>query len=104
MLFVGAISCIYSFSSGNLPFIESGVLIPLESDIYSKLDALFVLSGRGVPSTSRPYTVAEARNELDKIDVLSLSKEEKVLYDELYETLFIEDKDQIALSFSIAPE
>ena len=104
MLFVGAISCIYSFSSGNLPFIESGVLIPLESDIYSKLDALFVLSGRGVPSTSRPYTVAEARNELDKIDVLSLSKEKKVLYDELYETLFIEDKDQIALSFSIAPE
>ena len=95
---------IFSFSSGKLPFIERGVLIPLESDIYSKMDALFVLSGRGVPSTSRPYTVAEARNELGKIDVLSLSDDEKALYDELYRTLFIEDKDRVSLSFSLAPE
>ena len=63
VVFCLAIGSIFSFSSGNLPFVESGVLIPLESDIYSKMDALFVLSGRGVPSTSRPYTVAEARNE-----------------------------------------
>lgn len=104
VIFCLAIGSIFSFSSGNLPFVESGVLIPLESDIYSKMDALFVLSGRGVPSTSRPYTVAEARNELNKVDVLSLSDEEKIIYEELYDTLFVEDKDQIALSFSLAPE
>lgn len=50
--------------ASELPFVESGVLIPLGSSIYDKMDALFIMAGKGVPSTSRPWTVAQARHEL----------------------------------------
>ena len=57
-----------------------------------------------MPSTSRPWTVAEARNYLNIIDSENLSEDAKVLYDELYNYLFVEDKDTLALTLTISPE
>lgn len=106
---LGIISTLFAFSSGRLPFVESGVLIPLESDIYAKMDALFVLLGKGVPSTTRPWTVAEARNELSILDTSSFEnkhnkKEIEALYNELYEYLFVEDKNTLSLTITLSPE
>lgn len=99
-----SLSAYSAWGGGELPFLESGVLIPLESSIYEKMDALFVLAGYGVPGTSRPWTVAEARNELLIIDKSSLKKEVCYLYDELYSYLFMEDRDTISLTVSLSPE
>lgn len=42
-------------------------VIPLESDVYSAIDALYILEGKAVPSTTRPWTVAEAKKILSKV-------------------------------------
>ena len=73
---------LYAYSSwvwNELPFVEGGVLIPLGSAIYDKFDALFIIAGYGVPSTSRPWTVQEAREELLIIDSSSLSQDAHAL-------------------------
>jgi len=106
------ISSLFAFSSSRLPFVESGVLIPLESSVYAKMDALFVLLGKGVPSTTRPWTVAEARNEFSILDISAIEKgtktshkeEIEALYNELYEYLFVEDKNTLSLTITLSPE
>lgn len=110
--------------SSELPFVESGVLIPLGSIIYDKMDALFIMAGKGVPSTSRPWTVAQARKELLLINPSELFPEEAAqekatqeeltkekttqellqLYNELYAYLFTEDKNTLSLTATISPE
>ena len=35
-------------------------VIPLESEVYSAIDTLYLLEGKALPSTTRPWTVAEA--------------------------------------------
>ncbi len=99
-----SLSAYSAWGGDELPFVESGVLIPLGSSIYSKMDALFVLAGYGVPSTSRPWTVAEARNELLVINRATLKEDLYFLYDELYLYLFQEDKNTISLTLSLSPE
>ena len=42
-------------------------VIPLESDVYSAIDALYILEGKAVPSTTRPWTVAETKKILSKV-------------------------------------
>ena len=93
----------------NLPFVESGVLIPLDNDLYWKMDALFVLAGKAVPSTSRPWTVAEARTYLSLIDStitndITSNERLKALYNELCTYLYSEDKNTLSLTLTLAPE
>ncbi len=99
----------FSTTSSQLPFVESGVLIPIESNtignsIYAKMDALFILAGKGVPSTSRPWTVAQARSELLIINPSELNKETLKLYNQLYTYLFTEDKNTLTLTATLSPE
>lgn len=89
--------------SAAVPFVESGVLITVGDEIYAKMDALFILSGKSVPSTSRPWTVAEARNYLLILDS-NVPEKYMPLYDELYEYLFVEDRNTLSLTLSLSPE
>ena len=42
-------------------------VIPLESDVYRAIDELYILEGKAVPSTTRPWTVAETVKILSKV-------------------------------------
>ncbi|MBQ5392120.1 MAG: hypothetical protein IIU44_07095, partial [Spirochaetales bacterium] len=42
-------------------------VIPLESDVYSAIDTLYLLEGKAVASTTRPWTVAETEMILSKV-------------------------------------
>ena len=42
-------------------------VIPLESAVYDAMDTLYLLEGKAIPSTTRPWTVAETAKILDKV-------------------------------------
>ena len=42
-------------------------VIPLESEVYSAIDTLYLLEGKALPSTTRPWTVSEAELYLSKV-------------------------------------
>lgn len=42
-------------------------VIPLESDVYSAIGTLYLLEGKAVASTTRPWTVAETEMILSKV-------------------------------------
>ena len=42
-------------------------IIPLTSGVYEAMDALFIMEGRAVPSTTRPWSVAEAEKYLSMV-------------------------------------
>ena len=60
---------------------------PLDSPIYSDMDALYSLCGLVSPSSNRPWSDAEARMILDRIDGSSLSGVALKLYDEILSIL-----------------
>lgn len=55
--------------------------IPLSSPIYEEIDLLYQLSGRALPSTSRPWNTYEALAILEAI-------EEDNSYQDLWETAY----------------
>ena len=61
----------------------SGEVIPLGSSFYDDIDILFILNGRSIPSASRPWTKAEALNELKKLDPSGLDPRLSEIYDRL---------------------
>lgn len=96
---------IFAFGSGvvGVPAAK-GVLIPIGDEVYALMDDLFVLSGHSVPSTSRPWTVSEALNELSKIDCSSLSSNERALYDSISIRLCGDSDTWVSLKFEVSPE
>ena len=42
-------------------------VIPLESGVYEAMDTLYLLEGKALPSTTRPWTVAETEKILSKV-------------------------------------
>ena len=62
---------------------QSQKILPLSSDVYVEMDALYLIRGLATPSTSRPWTVSEARMILDRIDASFLNYREKKLYDSI---------------------
>jgi hypothetical protein len=58
-------------------------ILPLSSDVYDEIDALYLLRGLGTPSTARPWTVTEALAILGRIDNSTLSPREGDLYDRI---------------------
>ena len=88
------------FTVGALP----GEVIPFGSSFYDDVDMLFVLNGQTIPSASRPWTIAEAENELSKIDPSSLSGITRSLYDKALSFIRRDYKASIGLTVDLSPE
>ena len=84
-------------------FQGEGEIIPIGDDFYSYIDALFVSTGNTIPSTSRPWSVSEAKNELSKINTSQLNNNQSHIYSLLNEMLNTKE-NSISLSFILAPE
>ena len=69
----------YCPRNGN-GFHYDGMVIPIGNEIYELMDSLFILEGKGLPSTSRPWTVSEAKNELGKLNEEFLSSQSYEVY------------------------
>ena len=74
---------VYIFLSLSQVFGQSQKILPLSSEIYAEMDALYLIRGLGTPSSARPWTVSEARMILDRVDPDFLNQREQVLYDYL---------------------
>ena len=93
--------CIFSVAATA----ASGKVFPIGDEIYSLFDSLFVSAGYVQPSTSRPWTAAEARNEFAKLDCGSLDENQRALYDRLAEMIALPEKDEsIRVGVEFSPE
>ena len=63
------------------------VIYPIESPLYADMDALYSLCGLARPSTNRPWSDAEARSILDRVDPSSLTGVASRLYDRILSVL-----------------
>jgi len=81
-----------------------GEVIPFGSSFYDDIDMLFILNGQTIPSASRPWTLAEAENELSKIDPYSLTGITRNLYEKVLSFIRREYKASISLTADISPE
>lgn len=81
-----------------------GEVIPFGSSFYDDIDMLFVLNGQTIPSASRPWTMAEAENELSKIDVSSLDGTTRNLYDTVASCVRRNYEASISLTADLSPE
>ena len=72
-------------ASGTNPV--KAVIYPLESPLYGDMDALYALCGLAKPSVNRPWSDAEARRILDRIDPSGLGAAASGLYDEILSIL-----------------
>ena len=76
-----ALLCLFSVMASA----ADGKVFPIGHEIYKLFDTLFVSAGQVQPSASRPWTAAEARNELAKLNVGTLDENQKALYRKLEE-------------------
>ena len=82
-----------------------GKVFPIGHEIYKLFDTLFVSAGQVQPSSSRPWTAAEARNELAKLDMETLDDNQKALYLRLEELIAHPEKDEsIRVGVELSPE
>ena len=65
----------------------NAVVYPLDSSLYPDMDALYSLCGLVRPSDNRPWSDAEARSILDRVDHSSLTGVAASLYDRILATL-----------------
>lgn len=95
VLFVSIVSAVVA-----LP----GEVIPFGSSFYDDVDMLFVLNGQTIPSASRPWTIAEAENEISKIDPSALNGITRSLYDKALSFIRRDYKASIGLTVDLSPE
>lgn len=82
-----------------------GKVYPIGDEIYSLFDSLFVSAGYVQPSTSRPWTASEARNELSKLDQGRLDENQMALYNRLAEMIAEPEKEEhIGVNVEFSPE
>ncbi|MDR2110643.1 MAG: hypothetical protein LBP32_04985 [Spirochaetaceae bacterium] len=79
--FYGLICLILALSRGAYP--QTQEIIPLSSEIYREMDALYLLRGLGSPSSSRPWTAAEALAALERVDAAGPRLGEQALHDHI---------------------
>ena len=77
--------CVPAFSVAAGPV--KSVFYPIESPLYADMDALYSLCGLARPSTNRPWSDAEARSILDRVDPSSLTGVASRLYDRILSVL-----------------
>lgn len=56
-------------------------IIPLKSPVYTYMDVLYIDQGLALPSTARPWSVAEANYLLDRIHIETLSYSYRSIYE-----------------------
>ena len=59
----------------------------VDDTIWQKISDLYVLTGRSLPSTTGPYSGAELKAMMEKVDVDTLSDYQKQLYDNIMNIL-----------------
>ena len=94
---------LFAFYPSDSALSGDGEVIFVGSGIYDAFDDLFLLLGMPRPSSSRPWTVAEAKYELSRIDGESLTGYERQLFDYISERIF-GDETGIAVDLSFSPE
>lgn len=67
--------------------VSKAVIKPLDSSLYDDMDDLYALNGLARPSTNRPWSSAEARLILSKVDASSIDGVSKKLYDRILSVL-----------------
>lgn len=81
-------------------FSATSEIIKIDSRIYSDMETLYISSGYGVPSSSRPWSVGEAEEILHRIKYSNLSDEEKALYDSISLSLNKEGQGDTVLEYN----
>ncbi|MBQ7645376.1 MAG: hypothetical protein IJS84_10180 [Spirochaetales bacterium] len=82
-----------------------GKVYPIGDEIYSLFDSLFVSAGYVQPSTSRPWTASEARNELSKLDPGRLDENQTALYNRLADMIAEPEKaEHFGVNVELSPE
>ena len=82
-----------------------GKVFPIGHEIYRLFDSLFISSGYVQPATSRPWTAAEARNELARLDTSNLDENQMALYLRLEEMIAEPETDEsIRVGVEFSPE
>lgn len=80
-------------------------VIPLSDSIYQEMDLLYLLTGQGTPSASRPWTKAEAQDMLSYVSSGEEGSVQHTLYTSIhqtaYESLRWEFPDGFALSANL---
>ena len=94
---------LFAFYPSDSALSGDGEVIFVGSGIYDAFDDLFLLLGMPRPSSSRPWTVAEAKYELSKINGDDLTGYERQLYDNTSERI-LGDETGIAVDVSLSPE
>lgn len=67
--------------------VSNAVIKPLDSSLYEDMDDLYALNGLARPSTNRPWSNAEARLILSKVDASNLDDVSKRLYSRILSVL-----------------
>ncbi len=63
-------------------------VIPLSDPIYQEMDLLYLLTGQGTPSASRPWTKAEAQNQLSYVNPGEDGSIRHALYTSIHQTAY----------------
>lgn len=98
------VSFVFAMLAMAVLFSLPGEVIPFGSSFYDDIDMLFVLNGQTIPSASRPWTVAEAENELSKIDSSSLNGTTRNLYDKILSFIKRDYDASVSLTVDLSPE
>ena len=103
ILTIAALLCGAAYAGG-----VDAYVIPLSSPVYEAMDALYAINGMASPSTSRPWTVAEARHILSRVDAEGMDSGESNFYRSVEELLAREeptwmlDEDSFGLSTTVS--
>lgn len=89
------LAMLFGFALSGLSAITSQEIIPLSTKLYDNMDALYLLAGKGTPSTSRPWSVSEAALILERVERSTLRATAQKLFDEVV----AEIEKQVRFSF-----
>ena len=87
----------------SFAFCSPGEVIPVGDCFYDIIDALFVLNGQTVPSGARPWTKAEAENELSRLDRSDMSDAVADMYSRI-QVYLGDDGSSVRFGLTASPE
>ena len=81
------LAALLSFTAAAQALPGSLKILPISDETYALMDFLYLMEGQGRPSSSRPWSTAEAASILRKIDRSSLNPENVALWDKIESSL-----------------
>lgn len=75
-------------------------IIPLSSPVYEYMESLYVLEGKAAPQGAKPWTVADVKQQLDRINPTSVPAQN--LYDILSEYTDSEDEKNVKVDVDMS--